>query len=68
MYLIRYKTKPVTSWIHLEAYEDAESASLYAEKLLSSGRACKVEVYKLIQTGKPVVDNIQVNWENHDRT
>lgn len=65
-YLLRYKVKPVSGWIHVDPISDKEIALAEANKLVTNGDCCKVEVYQHIMTGTPLEPQIKIEWHTSE--
>lgn len=61
-YLLRYKVRPASGWIHDNPIEHYDAVMERANKLVVGGECCKVEVYQHILTGTPVEPQIKIEW------
>jgi hypothetical protein len=65
-YLLRYKVRPSSGWIHSEPLAEQIDAMEKANKLVVAEECCKVEVYQLIATGTPVAPQVKIEWTKNE--
>lgn len=65
-HILRYKVRPSSGWIYTDPFPHEEAAVNEANKLVTKGECCKVEVYALLLTGVPVPPTIQIKWAKED--
>lgn len=65
-YLLRYKVKPSSGWVHMDPHPDKTSALEMANKLVTAGDCSKVEVYQHVMTGSPMEPQVKIEWHTED--
>lgn len=65
-YLLRYKVKPSSGWVHGDPLPNEDAALTMANKLVTSGDCCRVEVYQHVMTGTPLEPQIKIEWHTSE--
>lgn len=61
-FILKYKVRPNSGWIHSDPFESREDAVAAANKLITVNECCKVEIYEHIATGRPIAPAVQIDW------